>query len=73
LQKGEKLYEELSYASEETDDTMHADVLISKTTQLPADFEERIGELRNAAERYDGQEIRRLLKALIPSYSGYTA
>lgn len=73
LQKGEKLYEELSYASEETDDTMHADVLISKTTQLPADFEERIEELRNAAERYDGQEIRRLLKALIPSYSGYTA
>ena len=73
LQKGEKLYEELSYDSEQTDDTSHKDVLISKTTALPADVEERLQELVAAAGRYDEKEIRRLLKVLVPGYTGYTA
>jgi FlaA1/EpsC-like NDP-sugar epimerase len=73
LQKGEKLYEELSYDSEQTDDTSHKDVLISKTNALPADVEERLQELVAAAGRFDEKEIRRLLKVLVPGYTGYTA
>ena len=73
LQKGEKLYEELSYDSEQTDDTTHKDVLISKTNALPADVEERLQDLVAAAGRFDEKEIRRLLKVLVPGYTGYTA
>jgi FlaA1/EpsC-like NDP-sugar epimerase len=71
LQNGEKLYEELTYSDEENALTPHEKVLICETNGMPSNLDHLLKNLIDAAESYEGEEIRKALKAIVPSYAGY--
>ncbi len=73
LQNGEKLYEELVYGDEENTATPHDKVLICETNGLPSNLDYLLKNLVEAAESYESDEIRRSLKAIVPTYAGYEA
>lgn len=71
LQKGEKLYEELVYNDEDNTTTAHDKVLICETNGMPDNLEDLLKDLSVAAEAYDHREIRRVIKLIVPTYSGF--
>jgi FlaA1/EpsC-like NDP-sugar epimerase len=73
LQEGEKLYEELIYDDEHNTLTLHEKVLICETNGIPSNLDHLLKNLIEAAETYDGNEIRKTLKTIVPSYTGYKA
>lgn len=70
LRPGEKMYEELSYLNETRMTTKHNKIMLLSTEQNDASFERHYNDLINVA--YDkcsnSQEIRALLKKLVPEY-----
>jgi FlaA1/EpsC-like NDP-sugar epimerase len=67
---GEKLFEELLTAEEGTLATKHKQIFVARLSAPPDEewLQERLAELRWAAERGDRAEIRRLLRDLVPTY-----
>lgn len=70
LRPGEKLYEELSYESENLDDTDHASILLAHTQEgSRAELEPLMLELEDACRTYDEPHIAKLLGQLVPTWS----
>jgi FlaA1/EpsC-like NDP-sugar epimerase len=69
LRPGEKLYEELLLADEETKPTRIPKIFIAKPTDITfADFQGKLDELEQHDNHAD--KIRKILKELVPSYTG---
>ena len=69
LRPGEKLYEQLMTEEEENTQAVDSRIFIVCSPEPPADIEEAIETLLDAAERGEDKEVLALLKKLVPSYS----
>ena len=71
LREGEKLYEELITEGEDIVRTEHEKILVlgSDSPPDPAALDREIGALVRAAEAWDGEAIRAVLRRLVPEYS----
>jgi FlaA1/EpsC-like NDP-sugar epimerase len=66
---GEKLYEELFFSAENASPTDHPKVLRARNALLPVGVTQVVNDLIAAAqEGWDGDELRGLLKRLVPDY-----
>lgn len=72
LRPGEKLYEELFLTGEEYEPTPHAKIflVVNASTITPAYLNQMVDALAVAAEHNDREGMIRLLKTLVPEYSG---
>lgn len=71
LRAGEKLVEELFYASENHSRTAHAKILLAR--QQDSDwnaFQARLAGLRRACVDYDLARLRSIMRELVPGYGG---
>ncbi len=68
LRPGEKLNEALFSEIEEQVPTGHPRISATRGTELPADLDEQIAELVEAAKRNSSEEVRDRLAALLPGY-----
>ncbi|MDD3312093.1 nucleoside-diphosphate sugar epimerase/dehydratase [Pseudodesulfovibrio sp.] len=70
LREGEKLYEELITEGEDIVRTEHDKILVlgSDSPPDPAELERAIAELARAADAWDGEAIRAILRRLVPEY-----
>jgi FlaA1/EpsC-like NDP-sugar epimerase len=69
LRPGEKLYEELLTEDEGVRATPLGKIFMTEPDTIPGDrLATAIAELEQAAARFDGHEIRRLLAQLVPDY-----
>lgn len=69
LRPGEKLHEELFHEKELLSGTAHEKILLAKFREVKWEaLEERFEQLVGAIDRYDGKEIERLLRELVPEY-----
>jgi FlaA1/EpsC-like NDP-sugar epimerase len=67
MRPGEKLFEELQYGSEETDQTRHPKIFIGKIRGLPSDgLAAGLGRLRELAAGGSGDGIRAFLSSFLP-------
>jgi FlaA1/EpsC-like NDP-sugar epimerase len=66
---GEKLYEELFFSAEFASDTEHPKVLRARNAALPVGVTTVVGDLIMAAqEGWGDEELRSLLRRLVPDY-----
>jgi FlaA1/EpsC-like NDP-sugar epimerase len=74
MRPGEKLFEELFVQGEAYERTRHEKIFIAANadTLVPDQLQEHVADLTAAAERNDGEAIRRLLQALIPEFRPLT-
>ena len=69
LRPGEKLYEELLVKTETQDRTENSLIFIEKDTPLPkAEIDRRIRLLEEAVDTGSDENVRRALKAVVPTY-----
>ena len=69
LRPGEKLYEELSYTSENLAPTEHASILLARSVEPGReDLEPLMEQLERASGVYDEQAIHGLLRQLVPTW-----
>ena len=69
LRPGEKLYEELLLAEEETKPTAIPKIFIAKPSEITfADFQSKLDDLEKHDNHAD--KIRKILKGLVPSFTG---
>jgi FlaA1/EpsC-like NDP-sugar epimerase len=69
LRPGEKLYEELLWAEEETLPTSHEKIKHAKVIELPTESVDKyMGELYQVLQRCDAWEIVSKIKEMIPEY-----
>ena len=69
LRPGEKLYEELLVKTETLDRTENSLIFIEKDTPLPkAEIDRRIRLLEEAVDTGSDENVRRALKAVVPTY-----
>jgi FlaA1/EpsC-like NDP-sugar epimerase len=74
MRPGEKLYEEMFFSNEEASPTEHPKILRARKAGLPDDASRRIDALIDAAqEGRPDDALRRMIKALVPDYTGYDA
>lgn len=73
LRPGEKLYEELFFSSQNASATDHPKILRAREAEvvLPSDQIEAL--LTAAAANVPARELRRLIRAIVPEYSGASA
>jgi FlaA1/EpsC-like NDP-sugar epimerase len=69
LRPGEKLFEELMTEEEESTREVAHKIFVASSPSPPADLDERIEELAEAASREDALAVVRLLLKVVPSYS----
>jgi FlaA1/EpsC-like NDP-sugar epimerase len=69
LRPGEKLAEELMTEEEEVTRKVHRQIIAVHPPAPPADLFTKVSDLAAAAERNDGEAVRRLLQKLVPSYN----
>jgi FlaA1/EpsC-like NDP-sugar epimerase len=72
LRPGEKLYEELLTEEEEGTQQVADKIFMTQSPAPPADLEQRLDELGEAARAEDPVPVLALLRALVPSYRGST-
>jgi FlaA1/EpsC-like NDP-sugar epimerase len=70
LRPGEKLCEELMTEAEEQTQKLTDKIFVAQSPAPPADLEQRLDELGNAARAEDATRVLALLRALVPSYQG---
>ena len=69
LRPGEKLYEEVLIKTEQLDKTENDLIFIERDKPYaPNVIEEKLAMLRDACETNDDEEVRRVLKVVVPSY-----
>jgi len=68
LRPGEKMYEELLTEEEEQTHEVRNRVMVAKSPAPPVDLQERLRELRRAAEVGDREAILKGLKRMVPTY-----
>lgn len=74
MRPGEKLYEEMFFSNEEASPTEHPKILRARKAGLPDDAGRRIDALIDAAvEGRADEELRRMIKGLVPDFSGADA
>ncbi|HET9953196.1 MAG TPA: UDP-N-acetylglucosamine 4,6-dehydratase family protein, partial [Polyangiaceae bacterium] len=70
MRPGEKLYEELSVASENADKTRHPKIFIGRTIAEPLkDLSAKLTRLEDALVNAEPTELKRALTRLVPEYS----
>lgn len=71
VRPGERLFEERFFGGEEVAPTAHPKVVYARNAILPAGFDEMLSELLDAARgNRPEEEIRRLLRTLVPGFAG---
>jgi FlaA1/EpsC-like NDP-sugar epimerase len=70
LRPGEKLCEELMTEAEEQTQKLTDKIFVAQSPAPPADLEQRLDELGDAARAEDPARVLALLRALVPSYQG---
>jgi FlaA1/EpsC-like NDP-sugar epimerase len=71
VRPGERLFEERFWGGEDVAPTAHPKVVYARNALLPPGFGEMLDELLEAArECRPAEELRRLLKALVPDFTG---
>ncbi len=70
LRPGEKLCEELLTEAEEQTQKLTDKIFVAQSPAPPADLEQRLDELGDAARAEDPARVLALLRALVPSYQG---
>ena len=68
MRPGEKLFEELLNAEEETNVTQHEKIFIAKKNSDLNDFESNYKELVSIAESGDEISLRKMIKKMVPTY-----
>ncbi len=68
LRPGEKLYEELLTEEEESTVKLVEKIFVATCPPPPADLDERIEELAEAAAAEDGARVMAVLRKIVPSY-----
>ena len=70
VRPGEKLFEELTLDEERADNTRHDKIFIGRTSDADLSrFKEHLEGLTDAATTYDDNSVRRLLKAVVPTFA----
>ncbi len=70
MKPGEKLYEELLNAEEGTNMTQHESIFVAKKDSYPQNLDKNIQEMLKVAKTYDSLEIRKMIKKIVPTYTG---
>jgi FlaA1/EpsC-like NDP-sugar epimerase len=71
LRPGEKLFEELFHAQETYQPTSHPKIMLAQPRELPrAPLEAALHRARQAVLRFDQPELDRLLRELVPEFTG---
>ena len=71
VRPGEKLFEELSAEQENADKTYHAKIFVGRIAPTPlAQILPLLGQLESELDRADGVRIKRVLRRLVPEFSG---
>jgi FlaA1/EpsC-like NDP-sugar epimerase len=73
LRPGEKLYEELFFSSDTAVATSHPKILRAREVEMPAQVSAIDALIEAAAANVPQREIRRLIRAIVPEYSGGVA
>ena len=69
LRPGEKLYEELLADGENTTKTYHEKIMIAKTQDIELSiFRNKINDLSTDFDRYNNQDLVRIMKGIVPEY-----
>ncbi|MDP2741406.1 MAG: nucleoside-diphosphate sugar epimerase/dehydratase, partial [bacterium] len=70
IRPGEKLFEEILTAEEGTVATQNQKIFIAKLSNVnPEDFEEKLNDVENVANKFEKEEIIECLKKIVPYYS----
>ena len=70
IRPGEKLYEELLNPEEGTNVTQHEKIFIAKKNSNLKNFDDKLDKLALAAESGEPVAIKKMLKKIVPTYSG---
>jgi FlaA1/EpsC-like NDP-sugar epimerase len=74
LRPGEKLYEELFHEKEALQSTTHEKILLARYRECEWErLNQIMDKIRLACVAYDEKQVRRLMKMLVPEWSGYHA
>jgi FlaA1/EpsC-like NDP-sugar epimerase len=70
MKSGEKLYEELLNTEEGTNVTQHESIFVARKATKPKNLDKNIEEMLSIAKTCDSQQIKKIFKKMVPSYSG---
>jgi FlaA1/EpsC-like NDP-sugar epimerase len=70
IRPGEKLYEELLNSEEGTNMTQHEKIFMAKKNSSLKNLEEKLQKIKSVSETGDVTAIKKMLKEIVPSYSG---
>ena len=72
LRPGEKLYEELFHEKEALQSTTHEKILLARYREFEWErLNQIMDKIKLACVAYDDKQVRRLMKILVPEWSGY--
>ena len=68
VRPGERLYEEVFFRGEDVVPTEHPKILRSRSNNLPQDLRRRVDALIKAAQKGDDEDVRVLLRWVVPEF-----
>jgi FlaA1/EpsC-like NDP-sugar epimerase len=73
LRPGEKLYEELFFSNDTAEATSHPKILRAREVDMPSQSTAVASLISAATANVPQRELRRMIRAIVPEYSGITA